>query len=347
MTLTRWVLPFLFLSFNPATTGLFADVVLFGSGANQFSIDFATIGSSGNPADTTGFPASPYPTGSVGYTYYMSKFEISEEMIVKYNASYGVANNAQITYLARSADKPVTGISWNDAARFVNWLNLLVGSPVAYRFQGSDIDISRWSRRDHRDDWDANNPYRSKRAMFALPTTNEWYKAAYYSPSTGGYYNYGTGTDQSPTAIVSGKGTNTSVYNNSQATGPAAITNAGSVNEYGIMAMSGNVHEWMESAIPSITAADSQPGSARVIRGGSWMSSLDQIDNLHNFSSTPTGTFEHVGFRIISLSSQNFQPTETSVPEPSTCLLLTCVTAYGSIRCRRRAREQKLAAVQN
>lgn len=340
---TRWLLPLIFLAANISMRHLHADVVLFGSGSNQFSIDFATIGSPGNAADPTGFPAPPQSTGTVDYTYYMSRFEISEGMIAKYNASYGVANNAPITYISRTAEKAVTGISWNDAARFVNWLNLLVGSPVAYRFQGTDIDISRWSRRDTPDDFDINNPYRSKRAIFALPTTNEWYKAAYYSPSTGGYYNYGTGTDETPTAILSGTGTNTAVYNNSQPAGPAAITNAGSVNEYGIMAMSGNVHEWMESAIPSITAP--QPGSLRVIRGGSWMSSLDQIDNLYSFSSSPTGVFEHVGFRVISLSNENFQPAgDASVPEPSTVLLLTCLTTYGTIRCRQRNRKLKNAA---
>ena len=42
-----------------------AAVVSFGSGANQFQMEFVTIGDPGNAADFTG---SPNPAGSVGYT---------------------------------------------------------------------------------------------------------------------------------------------------------------------------------------------------------------------------------------------------------------------------------------
>ena len=38
----------------------------FGSGANSFEIEFATIANPGNPPDTTG---SPNPAGSVPYAY--------------------------------------------------------------------------------------------------------------------------------------------------------------------------------------------------------------------------------------------------------------------------------------
>ena len=42
-----------------------AGVVTFGSGANQFTMEFVTIGNPGNAPDTTG---NPTPAGSVGYT---------------------------------------------------------------------------------------------------------------------------------------------------------------------------------------------------------------------------------------------------------------------------------------
>ena len=45
----------------------------FGSGANQFQIEFVTIGNPGNPADTTG---DPNPAGSVPYEYRIGKYEI-------------------------------------------------------------------------------------------------------------------------------------------------------------------------------------------------------------------------------------------------------------------------------
>ena len=41
-----------------------AGVVSFGSGSNQFQMEFVTIGNPGNAADTTG---APNPAGAVGY----------------------------------------------------------------------------------------------------------------------------------------------------------------------------------------------------------------------------------------------------------------------------------------
>ena len=97
-----------------------AGTVSFGSGSNTFSMEFVEIGSPGNLDDTTG---SPNPAGKVDYTYQMGKFEVSEDMITKYNANFGTANSLVITKDTRGIDKPATGVSWNEGARFVNWLN--------------------------------------------------------------------------------------------------------------------------------------------------------------------------------------------------------------------------------
>ena len=91
----------------------FAAVVSFGSGANQFNMEFVTIGNAGNAADTTG---APNPAGAVAYEYGIGKFEVSEDMITKFNASQSL----QITKDTRGAAKPATSVSWNEAARFVN-----------------------------------------------------------------------------------------------------------------------------------------------------------------------------------------------------------------------------------
>ena len=84
-----------------------AAVVSFGSGANQFNMEFVTIGNPGNAADTTG---APNPAGSVGYVYGIGKYEVSEVMIDRYNASQpgGVL---QITKDTRGPNKPATNIS--------------------------------------------------------------------------------------------------------------------------------------------------------------------------------------------------------------------------------------------
>ena len=61
-----------------------AGTVTFGSGANAFNMEFVTIGNPGNAADTLlGYT----PSGRVDYTYAIGKFEVSADMINKFNAS--------------------------------------------------------------------------------------------------------------------------------------------------------------------------------------------------------------------------------------------------------------------
>src|SRR6478736_8345825 len=94
--------------------------VPFGSGANTFNIDFVAIGNPGNPADATG---NPNPVGSVAREFMIDKYEISEDMINKANTLGGLL----LTKDSRGTDKPATSITWNEAARFVNWLNTSSG----------------------------------------------------------------------------------------------------------------------------------------------------------------------------------------------------------------------------
>ncbi len=94
-------LPLLLLLAAPA----FADT--FGSGANTFDINFATIGNAGNADDDTGY-------GGVGYAYRMGVNEVSERMIDAYNALSG---GPTITKDIRGLDRPATSVSWNEAAR--------------------------------------------------------------------------------------------------------------------------------------------------------------------------------------------------------------------------------------
>ena len=105
-----------------------ADVMTFGSSGNSFSMEFVTIGNPGNADDTTGIPN---PAGKVDYAYQMGKYEVSEDMITKYNANFGTANGLAITKDSRGANKPATSVSWNEAARFVNWLNTSTGGSAA------------------------------------------------------------------------------------------------------------------------------------------------------------------------------------------------------------------------
>src|SRR5262249_50390414 len=99
----------------------------FGSGTNAFNIDFVTIGNPGNAPDTVG---TPFQAGAVGYVFQMGKYEISEQMIDNANALGALG----ITKDTRGPNKPATSVNWNEAARFVNWLNTSQGFHAAYNF---------------------------------------------------------------------------------------------------------------------------------------------------------------------------------------------------------------------
>ena len=297
----------------------YAGTVTFGSGANTFNMEFVSIGNPNNGADTTG---TPNPAGRVDYFYDLGKFEVSEDMITKYNANFGTANNLVITTDNRSTNKPATNITWNEAARFVNWLNISSGGVVAYKYANSTMttNLTPWTSSDTLD-YDASNPYRSKRATYFLPSYNEWYKAAYYDPNKSGgagYWDYATGSDSAPSAVSGGTTAGTAVYFNQSA--PADVSNAGGLSAYGVMGLNGNAREWEESSC-DLTAGNynTNGGSTRGYRGGNFgttnvsvlSSSIRQCDsaNLQN---------SNIGFRVASWT-----------PVPGPLPLLGAAASYG------------------
>jgi hypothetical protein len=231
MTTNRFVaLTFAALLYTASARSAAGDT--FGSGANTFDIEFVSIGNPDNAADTTGLPN---PAGKVNYAYRMGKFEISEQMIDKANALSGLG----ITVFGRGPDKPATSVSWNAAARFVNWLNTSTGSTPAYKFAiqpgeagyHSNPNLLLWDESDP--GYNANNRFRNSRARYFLPSADEWYKAAYYDPTSGVYFDYPTGSNSAPTPVASGTAAGTAVYNGQ--VGPADITLAGGLSAYGTM----------------------------------------------------------------------------------------------------------------
>ena len=157
----------------------------FGSGANAFSMEFVTIGNPNNAPDTTGY-------GSVAYTYNLGMYEVSRGQIDKANSagSLGITLFDMTNYGGNGVNRPATGISWYDAAKFVNYLNTINGYQAAYKFDGSG-NMQLWEG----GQYSGSNQFRNKDAVFFLPSNNEWYKAAFYdSQRTGAdkYWNFPT-----------------------------------------------------------------------------------------------------------------------------------------------------------
>ncbi|MCX7387983.1 MAG: SUMF1/EgtB/PvdO family nonheme iron enzyme [Planctomycetales bacterium] len=285
-----------------------AGIITFGSGGNQFTMNFVDIGNAGNAADTTG---DPNRAGAVAYAYGLGKYEVSDDMITKFNASQSL----QITTDNRGADKPATSVNWNEAARFTNWLNTSTGGSAAYNFtsNGVNANIALWTVADTLD-YDINNHYRSLRATYVLPSMDEWYKAAYYNPTTSTYFDFPNGLDTAPTAVASGTADGTAVYDGQ--TGPADVTQAGGLSPYGIMGLGGNLYEWEETAYDMNNSSGS---SVRGVRGGSWDFDSGDLSSLIRYSVDPVAEIINGSFRVASLSSF------ASVPEPGTFGVLSLV----------------------
>jgi len=293
----------------------------FGSGANTFTIDFVNVGNAGN-ANDVGPNGGPY--GGVAYDFRMGTYEVSEDMITKANAEGSLG----ITKDTRGVDKPATSVSWNEAARFVNWMNTSRGYSAAYKFtlqpgQGgysANANISLWQVGDV--GYNAANLYRNSNAFYFLPSEDEWYKAAYYSGSGTVYFDYATQQNigNAPTAVSSGTGASEAVYGQSFINGPADVDNAGGSSFYGTRGQNGNVWEWNESAF---NAPNDSSSENRAIRGGIWSDTGDNLLSSNRSFDNPSDEFIGIGFRV------------ASVPEPSTAFMILIPVGAWLLRRRR------------
>ena len=272
----------------------------FGTGANQFTLDFTSIGNPGNAAD----PLTGY--GSVGYNYRIGTYAISQNQLDAATAS-GLQG---VTGGAWSGDKPAANISWYQAAAFVNWLDTSTGHQAAYNltYSGEAYTMALWAS--GQSGYDASNPYRNSLALFVLPSENEWYKAAYYNPANSNYYLYPTASNTPPTPVASGNNPGTAVYNQTFIQGPSSVYIAGGLSSYGTMGQGGNVWQWVESAS---NGSNSNPEGIRDMRGGTWVG--DPYLQSSSFgNNTPNSQGIFLGFRVAEIALQ-------SVPEPSTYAL--------------------------
>jgi formylglycine-generating enzyme required for sulfatase activity len=184
------------------------------------------------------------------------------------------------------------------------------------------------------------NPNTSAAPTFYIPTENEFYKAAYFSPllnsGSGGYYTYATQSNTAPGNQI-GSGANQANYNNNslysvtQSGNYSASQNyltdvgafSGSGSFYGTFDQSGNVWQWND--------LDGTPGSSRGLRGGFW-TEYDPfvLSSSYRLTSTPSFVSTNYGFRLAS---------PVAVPEPSTyCMALAGLACGGYALFRRRKR---------
>ncbi|MCX6338991.1 MAG: SUMF1/EgtB/PvdO family nonheme iron enzyme [Candidatus Aureabacteria bacterium] len=148
-------------------------------------------------------------------------------------------------------NRPVCWVNWYDAARFCNWLHNGKGNgdteKGAYNFASGDSNDPRGY-----DDDLTNDPVAHESgALFWIPTANEWYKAAYYSPAKT-YYDYPTGSNTEPIAEPPPGGQNSAnfLHEDPPMYDPPGTEDVGSYinapSPYGTYDQSGNVSELIE-----------------------------------------------------------------------------------------------------
>lgn len=291
----------------------------FGTGANRFTINFVPI--SGNTNPVSGY-------GIVNYDYRMGTYEITNDQWNKFITSLGMplTGNPTDAYDRSSfyidLNVPTNGVSWYEAAQFVNWLNTSTGHQAAYKFTGmqgtSDYTLATWSASEAAG---GTNLYRHKDAFYFLPTEDEWVKAAYWNGTMLQTYSNALSADLLPGLPGYPDKPDFTKWNYAPTPGSEPWDVGSGVEELnGTFDMMGNIWEWMESPY-------NDPGygttSNRGWRGGSFTSgSLFISSSYRSANAVPQSEndFDFTGFRV------------ASIPEPATLLLL----ALGVIIVRRK-----------
>jgi formylglycine-generating enzyme len=337
--------------------------------AHAITYELVPVGNPGNAND----PATGGIYGGVAYDYQIGKYDVTigqytdflnavakTDTYSLYNTSMGTDQNIRgisrtgvsgsysysvigpdgVVNGQSGANRPITYVSWWDSARFANWMangqptGIQTGTTTengAYNVNGATSGNAVAKN--------ATNPNTGLTPAFYIPLENEWYKAAYYSPTlnsgSGGYYSYATQSNTAPGNAV-GSGANQANYNNgvfsvtqlasysssqNYLTDVGAFTNSASF--YGTFDQSGNVYGWND--------LNGTAGSSRGLRGGAWFGSAFNLSSSYGSAAAPSNEGSDAGFRLAS---------PVAVPEPSTWVMglagIACA-GWGTYRRRKRA----------
>lgn len=280
---------------------------IFGTGGNQFTIDFVDIGYAGNVGETHNFMFGGVRTfGAVGYEYRIGQKEISLDQFAKARAADIRIGDGDESYWNTGgrtvgAGGPASNVSWYEAAKFANWLTTGNAYDGAYQFDGSGVLQAV----------DRDTAVASYDTVYVLPTVDEWYKAAYLKADGLGYSLYASGLDSVPTH---GTTDGWNYYNDGYVIGsPNYVweTGFGAEEQNGTYDMMGNVFEWNESARDGILDDMSE---TRELRGGSAYDGEGILRSSGLGSGTPSVEDYTIGFRV------------AAIPEPSSLAMIGLVS---------------------
>lgn len=224
-------------------------------------------------------------------------------------------NSGTYTYIVmdnggNSANRPITYVTWYDAARFANWMannqpkgnqNSKTTENGAYNLNGAMSGNAVIKNK--------INPNTGKAPSYYIPNYDEWYKAAYYSPTkngTGGYYLYATESDVAPgneigdkpnqannfpaTTLCVTQSPNYLYATQNYLTDVGVFTNSASY--YGTFDQNGNVYEWND--------LDEEEVPYRGLAGGYWFAGANAMQATIYSTNALSGTDNGTGFRLAS-----------------------------------------------
>jgi formylglycine-generating enzyme required for sulfatase activity len=333
-------------------------VALLALPTSAVTISTVPIGNPGNAPDARYLNSEQPNLGSVVKAFNIGKTEVTNAQYVEFlNAvaasdPYGlynvnmaklgdggiVRNGAPGSYLyAVKApqlngayvydNKPVVYVGWADVLRFANWLHN--GQPTGAE-DASTTEDGAYTLNGAATNVELAAITRNNNARWFLPNENEWYKAAYYNPTTGSYYEYPTGSNSMPNNNQPSSDTgNSANYFNAatggNTTGEAfhSMTDVGayalSGSPYGTFDQGGNAREWNETRF----GADlTFPG----LRGSSSHSNGSELGASSYGYNNPRVESSVVGFRVAS---------PAIIPEPGTAGLTGIAAVWLCVRRRR------------
>jgi formylglycine-generating enzyme required for sulfatase activity len=312
-------------------------------------IDLVTIGNPGNAGELSGSGAGGSGVdricGAVSYEYKIGKYEVTAGQYTEFlNAVAGVdTNNLYIFYMARTdygcgisqtgggtvgnpytylvdpnfINRPVNYVTYWNACRFVNWLHN--NQPTGAQGVGT-TETGAYTLTNN---GIVNNTItRNSDAKWAIPSEDEWYKAAYHDKNAGlaaAYFDYATCNNALPGRdLYDVSGNSANLYGTPVPIGSGIYTTVAgefqnSDSSYGTYDQCGNLWEWNESIISD---------SYRSIRGGGFGPTIDTFAANDRLGTTPTLDHNEIGFRVVC------------VPEPGSLLLIAMIAVSGLIyRC--------------
>ena len=312
-----------------------AQANVFNMPAGQTSLSFVPVGNPGNAPDTTVESDGTSGYGSVSYADRMGEYDVTVGQYVQFlnavaktdtyglysrhgrggNADYyfptiGIARigtSGSFTYwytgvYNQAVNCPIFDVTWGDAARFCNWLQN--GHPMGAEGPGT-TETGAYTLSGATSQSALMAITRNTGATCFMPSENEWYKAAYYNPSTGTYWTFPTQSNTAPSNVLSSTGTNNANtyslldggYEYTDWTNYLTPVGAFSASPgpYGTYDMGGDVEQWNEAIGTNVA------GDARGLRGGDWYWPSYLLASSNRGLFNPTSECSYSGFRVASV----------------------------------------------